>query len=105
MTRSIVWACIVCSGLSFLLFLASIGRQILATPAEGKKPADAFIIPGDLQNLLTAGQAFVDALAKAGPHILALVASIIFMWLAIHANGQGDKPANPPTTPDPTQTR
>src|SRR5690349_6852255 len=99
MTRSIVWACIISSALSFLLFLFAIGRQIFWAPADGRKPSDAFVIPGDLDKLLTAGQAFVDALAKAGPHILALLAAIIFMWLAIQANGGAGKPATPPADP------
>jgi hypothetical protein len=98
MTKWIVWACIASSALSFLVFLGAVTRQIWLIPPETRKPVDAFVVdPEDLTRLLTAGQAFVDAMAKAAPHVLALVASIIFMWLAIRTDAQSRAPGPPPS--------
>jgi len=94
MSNYVVIVALILSGTSFLVYLlialagarAKLGKDAHAAAGAALQKAQA-VSPAELTDLLKALTEFSDSLAKAGPALTSIMASILF--LAIAAIGTG----------------
>lgn len=98
-TISIVALCM--AGISFLLFVVALILQLMARSKKGAgagQTQQEGLDVGDLAKLIEALAKLTEALNKAGPAVIAFVASLIFLILALSAASLDSKDVTKPNS-------